>query len=153
MTEADLGRLSVIRAPDAVLDRALAEMVTTLSAVDGDAGERITLDPAGRLVAVYDLDGLLIEKTIDAPAENAAAFQRILEETALYHADVDNGEPIVLPVFPGSDSEAVNLLDRTAPLLGASGPVALRSPATSHEVAGRRLDGAIPPVTGSPLAG
>lgn len=116
-TEADLGRLSVVRSPDSVLDNALAEMVTTLSEVDGEEGESITLDAAGRLVANYRVDNVLVEKTIDAPAENLAAFQRILEETVLYHADVNGGTPIELP---GSPSDAQGLLARTAPLLAAA---------------------------------
>ncbi|WP_417568115.1 hypothetical protein [Marinobacter sp.] len=116
-TEADLGRLSVVRSTDSVLDSALAEMVTTLSEVDGEEGESITLDAAGRLVANYRVDDVLIEKIIDAPGENLAAFQRILEETVLYHADVNGGVPIELP---GSPSDAQGLLARTAPLLAAA---------------------------------
>ncbi|PLW81275.1 hypothetical protein CWI75_16750 [Kineobactrum sediminis] len=116
-TEADLGRLSVARSPDSVLDQALMEMVTTLSEVDGEEGESITLDPAGRLVVNYMVDGVLVEKTIDAPSENLAAFQRVLEETVLYHADVNDGTPVELP---GSPADAQGLLARTAPLLAAA---------------------------------
>jgi hypothetical protein len=126
MTEADLGRLSVVRSPDSVLDRALMEMITTLAEVDGELGESITLDEAGRLVASYQVDvvtdgmveeRVLVEKTIDAPGENLAAFQRILETTLLYHADVNGGDPIDLP---GSPSDAQGLLARAAPLLAAA---------------------------------
>jgi hypothetical protein len=116
-TEADVGRLSVVRAPEDVLDRALLEMVNTLSQAD-DPGEPITLDAAGRLVVTYyNVDDVLVSKTIDAPAENVAAFQRILEQAALYHEDaVNDGAAIVLP----GANDAQGLQDRTAAMLGAA---------------------------------
>jgi len=117
-TEADVGRLSVVRAPDDVLDRALLEMVNTLAQAN-DPGETITLDAAGRLVVNYfDVDDVLVSKTIDAPAENVAAFQRILEQAQLYHALANGGEAIALPGLTDPD-DARGLLDRTAAMLGA----------------------------------
>ncbi len=101
-TEADVGRLSVVRAPDDVLDRALLEMVNTLAQAN-EAGESITLDAAGRLVVNYYADDdVLVSKTIDAPAENLAAFQRILEQAQLYHADVVDQWRHIVIVLPGS---------------------------------------------------
>ena len=122
-TEADFGRLSSVRSPELVIDHALEEMVGTLSQVN-QAGEYITLDEAGRLVAVYyALDPelgvpTLQAKTVDAPLENMAAFQRVLETGSLYHDNVNSGLPIPLPVHPGGLGMAVNLLDRTAAMLG-----------------------------------
>ena len=55
-TEADVGRLSVVRAPDDVLDRALLEMVNTLAQAD-EGAESIPPAPAGRAVVNdYDVD-------------------------------------------------------------------------------------------------
>ncbi len=122
-TEADFGRISGVRAPVAVIDHALEEMVTTLSNVD-QADEYITLDVAGRLVAVaYTLDpelgySILTAKTIDAPMENAAGFERILEQAQLNHDNVNGSLSIALPVHPGGNGAAVNLLDRAAGMLG-----------------------------------
>ena len=120
-TEADVGRLSVVRAPDDVLDRALLEMVNTLDPNSDDYDSSITLDAAGRLVVNYIDEGLLVlSKTIDAPAENVAAFQRILEQAELYHDDADNeGAAIDLPDV-NSPPDAQGLLDRTAAMFGAA---------------------------------
>jgi hypothetical protein len=114
MTEADLGRLSVVRSPDDVLDRALIEMVTALR--DATA---VGLDEAGRLMVTYTEDGELLKRTIDAPAENAAAFQRILEQAKLNHADVGD-VTARLPVWPEGETGARHLLNRAAPMLAAA---------------------------------
>ncbi|WP_428634321.1 hypothetical protein [Sedimenticola sp.] len=124
-TEADFGRLSAVRAPEMVVDHALEEMVTVLSGVD-QQDEYISVDEAGRLVVVvYTFDDdlgfpVLTSKTIDAPMENGAAFERILEAARLYHDDVIGGLPIALPVHPGGHGEAGNLFDRAAAMLGAA---------------------------------
>jgi hypothetical protein len=114
MTEADLGRLSVVRSPDDVLDRALIEMVTALR----DAGE-VGLDEAGRLTVTYEEDGVTLKRTIDAPAENVAAFQRILEQAKLDHADVGD-VTARLPEWPVGETGARHLLNRAAPMLAAA---------------------------------
>lgn len=126
-TEADFGRLSSSRSPDYVVDHSLLEMVTTLSEVDqAGEGEQIFLDPAGRLAVIYNTTDeyglpIVVEKTIDAPLENLAGFERILERAELFHADVNNGEAIVMPPRPGGHTGAIHLLDRAAAMLGAAG--------------------------------
>jgi len=127
-TEADFGRLSSARSPDEVVDHSLLEMVTTLSNAVS-AGGQIFLDAAGRLAVQYpavdDLGNeIIVEKTIDAPLENLAAFERILEAAELFHASVNGGAPVVLPVYPGGhgpNAEANDLLDRAAAMIGAAG--------------------------------
>lgn len=124
-TEVDFGRLSAVRSPETVVDRALEEMVSTLSGVD-QQDEYISVDEAGRLVVVvYALDDdlgfpVLTSKTIDAPVENLAGFERILEAGELYHDNVIGGLPITLPVHPGGHGYAGNLLDRAAAMLGTA---------------------------------
>ncbi|MEJ2523280.1 MAG: hypothetical protein P8080_10460, partial [Gammaproteobacteria bacterium] len=123
--EAEFGRMSSARAPDEVIGHALLEMVTTLSQAD-EPGELIKLDPAGRLEVLYattDENGIEIQvdKTIDAPLENLAGFERVLERAALYHDDVNGGEPIDMPARPDTDTGARHLLDRAAAMLGAAG--------------------------------
>ena len=123
-TEAHFGRMSSARAPNAVIDHALLEMVTTLGQVDAP-GETILLDPAGRLEVLYatvDDAGLPVEidKTIDAPLENLAGFERVLERGALYHADVNGGEPVTMPPRPDGHGGALHLLDRAAAMFGAA---------------------------------
>jgi len=124
-TEAEFGRLSSVRSPELVIDHALEEMVTTLSKVD-QAGEYITLDEAGRLVAYTQSTDpetglpILVSKTIDAPMENMAAFQRILETGELYHENVLAGAMIDLPVHPAGQGPAGNLLHRVAAMLGTA---------------------------------
>jgi hypothetical protein len=124
MTEAHLGRLSAVRSPAKVLDMALLELVTGLT-VDG---VEITLDEAGRLTINYfdDILDEYIVKTIDAPRENLAGFESLLETTVISHSEVNGGAPVVgLPVRPGhqgaADERALNLMDRAAAMLaGAS---------------------------------
>lgn len=67
--EVDFGRLSVARSPQDVIDAALAEATATL------ASGTVDLDPAGRL-RVTNADGV---KTIDAPLENLALYQTLME--------------------------------------------------------------------------
>jgi len=70
VVEVDLGRLSVARAPEKVLDHALVEALSKLA----NATE-VTLDPSGRLV----VDGV----TIDSPLENLALFKEIVSTPAV----------------------------------------------------------------------
>jgi len=125
MTEADLGRLSAVRAPENVLDMALLELVTALKA----PGVTIGLDEAGRLQISYHDDVLDIDvvKTIDAPRENLAGFESLLETAGLSHPEVVGGEPVEiegLMVRPGhagaTYEEALDLMDRAAAMLGGA---------------------------------
>jgi hypothetical protein len=124
MTEAHLGRLSAVRSPVKVLDMALLELVTGLTV----PGVTITTDEAGRLTINY-LDDILDEyivKTIDAPRENLAGFESLLETTMISHPEVAGGAPVMgLPKVPGhagmADERALDLMDRAAAMLaGAS---------------------------------
>jgi len=119
VTEADFGRLSAVRSPPKVLDMALIELLTTLTTPDS----AITLDEAGRLVVSYTEDGLDVVKTIDAPRENLAGFERLLETAALSHPEVNPGDSVDLPEWPehdGQDALALHLMDRAAAMLGAA---------------------------------
>jgi hypothetical protein len=124
MTEAHLGRLNAVRSPAKVLDMALLELATGLSV----PGVTITTDEAGRLNIRYydDILDVDIVKTIDAPRENLAGFERLLETGMISHPEVAGGAPIEgLPVRPGhagaAGEHALNLMDRAAAMLaGAS---------------------------------
>ncbi len=116
-TEADFGRLSSARAPDEVINHALVEMVTSASIPGG----LIALDEAGRLMVSYEVDGVPVVKTIDAPLENLAGFERILEAGELSHADVSGGAAVPMPARPAGHTGALHLLDRAAAMLGAAG--------------------------------
>ena len=123
MTEADLGRLSAVRAPENVLDMALLELVTALK-MDGVT---IGLDEAGRLQISYYDDVLDVDvvKTIDAPRENLAGFESLLETAELSHPEVAGGTPVEgLEFRPGHDGatyqEALDLMDRAAAMLGGA---------------------------------
>jgi hypothetical protein len=123
MTEAHLGRLSAVRSPVKVLDMALLELVTGLTV----PGVTITTDEAGRLTINYydDILDVDIVKTIDAPRENLAGFESLLETTVISHAEVNGGAPVAgLPVWPGHGegdrARALNLMDRAAAMLAAA---------------------------------
>jgi hypothetical protein len=123
MTEAHLGRLSAVRAPEKVLDMALLELVTALKM----EGVTIGLDEAGRLQISYydDVLDVNVVKTIDAPRENLAGFESLLETAQLSHAEVAGGAPVEnLPVRPDPSQAmypaAVKLMDRAAAMLGGA---------------------------------
>ena len=128
MTEAELGRLSVARAPKFVSDRGLYELVATLSMSDLP----IDIDEAGRLVVSYYVEvpgeegeeptQVLESFAIDAPLQNLGGFEGILTTAELSHEDVNDGEAVELPVHPGheGESEAIDLMDRAAAMLGAA---------------------------------
>ena len=121
VTEADFGRLSAVRSPPKVLDMALIELLTVLTTPDS----AITLDEAGRLIVSYTEDELDVVKTIDAPRENLAGFERLLETAALSHPEVNPGDDVAaeLPEWPaheGGDALALHLMDRAAAMLGAA---------------------------------
>lgn len=120
VTEADFGRLSVMRSPPQVLDAGLLELVTVVTT----PGVTLGLDEPGRLTITYEEDGVVIEKTIDAPRENLAGFQKLLEAGELSHPEVNGEEPVALeerPVHEGAPERAALLvLDRAAAMLGAA---------------------------------
>jgi len=119
-TEADFGRLSSARSPEYVIDHALAEMTTSL-ATGVSFGGTINVDAAGRLTITYtDEFGILVDKTIDAPLENLAAFQKLLEAAELSHPDVNGGQPLTLP-SPLGHAGGQLLLERAAAMMGAAG--------------------------------
>ncbi|MGD8310675.1 MAG: hypothetical protein PVG98_14660 [Chromatiales bacterium] len=115
-TEADFGRLSSARAPEEVIGHALLEMVTSLSVPGGV----LALDEAGRLTVSYEADGEWIVKTIDAPLEDLAGFERVLEAAELSHPEVNAGDAVEMPARPADHTGALHLLDRAAAMLGAA---------------------------------
>ena len=86
--EVELGRLNVIRAPNKVIERALDEAIKTLTQFDV---ESIKTDAAGRLTAIIHNEDWIVnydddptndefdDKIIDAPIENVAIYQELLE--------------------------------------------------------------------------
>lgn len=72
LTEVELGRLSVGRSPEKVLDHALSEAEKTIAL---DADGVIEFDAAGRIVVVA-ADGTVY--TIDSPLENLALYEQAL---------------------------------------------------------------------------
>ncbi|NGP52762.1 hypothetical protein [Thioalkalivibrio sp. XN8] len=119
VTEADFGRLSAVRSPPKVLDAALLELVTTLSTEAAVVG----LDEAGRVMVTYEEDDLTVVKTIDAPRENLAGFERLLETAGLSHPEVNGGAGVedLLPERPDRSGDvALRRLDRAAAMFGAA---------------------------------
>ena len=119
VTEADFGRLSAVRSPPKVLDAALLELVTTLSIEDAS----ISLDEAGRTMVIYEEDDLTVVKTVDAPRENLAGFERLLETAGLSHPEVNDGAGVedLLPERPDRSGDvALRRLDRAAAMFGAA---------------------------------
>ena len=71
----EIGRKNLARAPQSVLNRALAEAIKTLT-MDSDP---LTIDFCGRLVGkALNADGEIVLKTIDSPRENMALYQYIM---------------------------------------------------------------------------
>ena len=79
VSETELGRLNLGRAPEKVVDKQLRDVIVNLTAVDA-----VRLDPSGRLQG---------EATIDSPLQNLAVFQAILERGLIQRVDKD-GDPI-----------------------------------------------------------
>lgn len=74
----DFGRLNLGRAPDAVIAHGLDEAINKLNLATD-----IKLDPAGRLVLALPDEATddpldIVEKTIDAPAENLALYVKMM---------------------------------------------------------------------------
>lgn len=99
--EVELGRLNVIRSPDRVLERALAEALASLN---------------GDMVAFYSLpiDSIIMKLStefgsvtfIDSPLQNLALFGDLLGgSTALASAGISNSTTDLLAVFLGTASD------------------------------------------------
>jgi hypothetical protein len=73
--ETEFGRINEARAPDAVFESQLEDVVVSLSIADCT-----TLDPAGRLVAnvVDDITLDNLAKTIDSPLQNLAIYRELM---------------------------------------------------------------------------
>lgn len=78
--ETELGRLNIGRSPESVLDKQLADVVTTLG-----GAANLGLDWAGRLVAN---PGTETEKTIDSPLQNLAIHVELLQAGTVGGVDV-----------------------------------------------------------------
>lgn len=113
----DFARMNVARAPDAVMDRQLADLLVTLS-----SAQCLTLDPAGRIVATspdtLDSDGdgdttELISKAVDSPLQNLAIYREMMTKGYLGAAE----DPIVLPAPP---IDGYGFIDTAAKGLGAA---------------------------------
>lgn len=72
--EVDFGRAAVARSPDKVIDKALADAITKLTA----EGVVLSTDNAGRIT--YTVDG--VTNTIDSPLENLALYIDLVEGLA-----------------------------------------------------------------------
>jgi hypothetical protein len=73
--EVEFGRASVGRAPDAVIQHALDEVISKLTAADPGS---ITTEESGRLT--FTIDG--VAYTIDSPLENLAAYIELMDSLA-----------------------------------------------------------------------
>jgi hypothetical protein len=87
VSEVDLGRMNIIRAPQKVLDKALMNVLNNLTQADV---RNITTDASGRLVAIIDNEDWFVnidddefndefnDITIDSPLENMAVYQELM---------------------------------------------------------------------------
>lgn len=86
--EVEFGRLSVIRAPDFVLESSLAEAMSSIN-----SAKVIALDASGRLLLTreMEIDGVLtdVTKAIDSPLENVALYLQIMVNGFLPGMDHD----------------------------------------------------------------
>jgi hypothetical protein len=73
----DFGRLNLGRSPEGVIAHAFDEAINKLN-----VATEMDLDPAGRLVLtlVDETTGDLVDKTIDAPAENLALYIKMMTD-------------------------------------------------------------------------
>jgi hypothetical protein len=118
--EVELGRLSVARSPDAVLDRALAEAVASLTP---------------EMIAYYNMsyDEVIAELSlnfdevtfIDSPLQNLALLEDLLKDgTALSGAGVTTDETLLAAMLLGAASDktlpiTVNTVIAVTTILGA----------------------------------
>ena len=95
--EVEFGRLNIGRAPTKVIDHALDEALSKITAVDPTL---LALDPAGRIT----VDGV----TIDSPLENLALYIGVMtgDQTVLAALDSLPGDPLVLaPALLGAAAD------------------------------------------------
>ncbi len=95
--ELEIGRLNMIRTVSqnpTVFARALAEAINNINAATA-----IKTDAAGRLVMITEVDGELVEKTIDSPRENLALYYALLKEGRIagYGPESHEGGQVVPP--------------------------------------------------------
>jgi hypothetical protein len=86
----DFGRLNLGRSPESVIAHALDEAINKMNVATA-----MKLDAAGRLVLTLpdeENEGLFVDKTIDAPAENLALYIKLMQDG---HWITVNVEPIV----------------------------------------------------------
>ena len=75
--ELEIGRLNMVRTVGSnptVFGRALEEAINNINAAN-----KVKTDAAGRLVLVTEVDGVPVEKTIDAPRENLALYMALMK--------------------------------------------------------------------------
>jgi len=116
--DVELGRLSIVRSPQEVVDSAYAEAMATINAAGG-----IGLDPAGRIL-LYNVElgsETLATKTIDAPLENVALYQALMKNGHLPGLTLDSQVLGSLSHLRGSGVESLDQhdLNRAASFLAA----------------------------------
>ncbi|MGJ8621475.1 MAG: hypothetical protein ACSHW1_01780 [Yoonia sp.] len=110
--EVELGRLSVARSPDQVLQRSLEEAISTWDAATMEAFYELPLDSSDPNVTTIltelslNWDNLTI---YDSPLQNLALMKDILEDGDL-QLDINNDSDVLLAVFLGVAS------DKTVPI-------------------------------------
>lgn len=71
--EVDFGRVNEARSPVTVFESQLEDVLVNLATADC-----VTLDPAGRMVASRNTDGLVTSQTIDSPLQNLAIYRQLM---------------------------------------------------------------------------
>ena len=71
--EADFGRTNVARTSEAVFDAQLEDVLVKLATSDC-----ATLDPAGRMVASTNEEGVVTSSTIDSPLQSLAIYRQLM---------------------------------------------------------------------------
>jgi hypothetical protein len=108
--EVELGRLSVARSPDKVLERALAEAVASMTPEMVTFYEMSLEDVITKLSLNFDEVAF-----IDSPLQNLALLEDLLDGgTALSGAGVDNDETLLAAMLLGAAS------DKTVPITTAT---------------------------------
>jgi hypothetical protein len=107
--EVELGRLSVARSPDQVLDRALAEAVASLTP-EMIAYYEMSLDAAQAELSL-NFDNVAF---IDSPLQNLALLEDLLEGGTALTSVVDNDSTLLAAMLLGAAS------DKTVPITTAT---------------------------------
>ena len=112
--EVDLGRLNIVKAPDAVSDQAFREAMKVL----GAEGAVITRDFCGRLTATtYNEDGTVAtKKTNDSPRESMALYKYIMQNLFIEPAQDESPNQLA---FLGAEPYNFNPLDIAASCFAA----------------------------------